>query len=71
MAHVAVDCALRGEPGLVGHDEERGGALRAIELPRVKGGKPFDTGAAWFADMLKAIGQPMGEKVAVKHSGDD
>ena len=39
MAHVAVDCALRGEPGLVGHDEERGGTLRAIEFPRVKGGK--------------------------------
>lgn len=71
MAHVAVDYALRGEPGLVGHDEERGGSLRAIELPRVKGGKPFDTGQAWFADLLKAIGQPMGEKVAVKHSGED
>jgi pyrophosphate--fructose-6-phosphate 1-phosphotransferase len=71
MAHVAVDCALRGEAGLVGHDEERGGVLRAVELPRVKGGKPFDVGASWFADMLKAMGQPQGERVAVKHGGDD
>jgi pyrophosphate--fructose-6-phosphate 1-phosphotransferase len=70
MAQVAVDYALRGEPGLVGHDEERGGSLRAIELPRVKGGKPFDTGQAWFAALLKDIGQPLGEKVAVKHSGE-
>jgi len=71
MAHVAVECALRGEPGLVGHDEERGGILRAIELPRVKGGKPFDVNASWFADMLGAIGQPMGARVAVKHGGED
>lgn len=71
MAHVAVDCALRGEAGLVGHDEERGGVLRAIELPRVKGGKPFDVSASWFADMLQVIGQPIGERVAVKHGGDD
>ena len=71
MAQVAVECALRGEPGLVGHDEERGGILRAIELPRVKGGKPFDVNASWFTDMLKAIGQPIGERVAVKHGGDD
>lgn len=71
MARVAVDCALRGEPGLVGHDEEHGGVLRAIELPRVKGGKPFDVDAKWFAEMLKAIGQPMGGRVAVKHAGED
>ena len=29
MAHVAVECGLAGTPGLIGHDEERGGALRA------------------------------------------
>ena len=71
MAHVAVECGLAGRPGLVGHDEERGGELRAIELSRIKGGKPFDTGAAWFADMLRAIGQPIGERVAVPHGGQD
>jgi pyrophosphate--fructose-6-phosphate 1-phosphotransferase len=71
MAHVAVESALAGTPGLVGHDEERGNVLRAIELPRVKGGKPFDTGAAWFKEMLSAIGQPQGERVLVTHGGDD
>jgi diphosphate-dependent phosphofructokinase len=63
MAHVAVDNGLAGNPGLIGHDQERGDKLRAIELPRVKGGKPFDIGAAWYKDMLAAIGQPMGKPV--------
>ena len=57
--------------GVIGHDEERGGELRAIEFPRIKGGKPFDVTAAWFVDMLEAIGQPAGERLAVKHGGDD
>ena len=52
MAHVAVECALRGEGGVVGHDEEQGGELRAIEFPRIKGGKPFDIATPWFTDML-------------------
>ncbi len=38
----AVDCALEGVSGVVGHDEERGDELRAIEFPRIKGGKEFD-----------------------------
>ena len=71
MAHVAVESALAGTPGLVGHDEERGNVLRAIELPRVKGGKPFDAGVPWFKEMLSAIGQPQGERVLVAHGGDD
>ncbi len=54
----AVECALRRESGLIGHDEERGGRLRAIELDRVKGGKQFDTSVPWFAELLDAIGQP-------------
>ncbi|NED98252.1 pyrophosphate--fructose-6-phosphate 1-phosphotransferase [Phytoactinopolyspora alkaliphila] len=54
----AVECALRREGGLVGHDEEHGGRLRAIEFERVKGGKAFDPSAPWFADLLNAIGQP-------------
>ncbi len=67
MAKLAVACGLDGEPGLIGHDDGRGGELRAIELPRVKGGKPFDIGAAWFAGMLEAIGQPMGGRIEAKH----
>ncbi|AYY13648.1 pyrophosphate--fructose-6-phosphate 1-phosphotransferase [Actinobacteria bacterium YIM 96077] len=54
----AVESALRREGGLIGHDEERGGQLRAIELDRVKGGKQFDPSTSWFADLLGAIGQP-------------
>jgi diphosphate-dependent phosphofructokinase len=71
MAHVAVESGLSGVPGLVGHDEGRGHALRAIELPRIKGGKPFDIEAKWFKEMLAAIGQPTGERVLVAHGAED
>lgn len=67
MVDLAVDCGLKGQPGVIGHDEERGGELRAIEFPRIKGGKAFDIDAPWFGEMLKAIGQPMGAKVVAKH----
>ena len=67
MSLVAVDRALAGVSGLIGHDEERGGELRAIELPRIKGGKPFDASLPWFGEMLEAIGQPMGEPVEALH----
>jgi len=67
MVDLAVECALRGESGVIGHDEERGNVLRAIEFPRIKGGKAFDTSAAWFDEMLKGIGQPRGQTVAVAH----
>ncbi len=63
----AVECALRGESGLVGHDEERGGRLRAIEFDRVKGGKPFDVTSPWFVQLLADIGQPLGAAVSVEH----
>jgi pyrophosphate--fructose-6-phosphate 1-phosphotransferase len=56
--HHAVECALRRESGVVGQDEERGDALRAIEFARIKGGKPFDVTTPWFRDVLAAIGQP-------------
>ncbi len=67
MVDLAVDCGLRGESGVIGHDEGRGGMLRAIEFPRIKGGKPFDFTVAWFDELLKGIGQPAGRKVVVKH----
>ncbi|MEV6416212.1 pyrophosphate--fructose-6-phosphate 1-phosphotransferase [Kribbella sp. NPDC051718] len=53
----AVDAALRGESGVVGHDEERGDELRAIEFPRIAGGKEFDPSVEWFATLLTEIGQ--------------
>jgi diphosphate-dependent phosphofructokinase len=67
MVDLAVDCGLRGESGVIGHDEERGNVLRAIEFPRIKGGKPFDTEVAWFDELLKGIGQIKGKRVQVKH----
>jgi pyrophosphate--fructose-6-phosphate 1-phosphotransferase len=57
MVHVAVDSALAGISGVVGHDEEKGDELRAIEFPRIKGGKHFDPNTPWFVDMLRDIGQ--------------
>jgi pyrophosphate--fructose-6-phosphate 1-phosphotransferase len=53
----AVDAALRGESGVVGHDEERGDELRVIEFERIAGGKKFDTSVPWFGDLLREIGQ--------------
>ncbi|WP_414661299.1 pyrophosphate--fructose-6-phosphate 1-phosphotransferase [Horticoccus sp. 23ND18S-11] len=58
-ADYAVDCALRRESGVIGEDEERGDALRAIEFVRIKGGKPFDVQVAWFRDLLGRIGQTL------------
>jgi pyrophosphate--fructose-6-phosphate 1-phosphotransferase len=69
VAH-GVECGLRGESGVVGHDEDRGGRLRAIEFPRVKGGKPFDIDTPWFSDLLKEIRQPKGEAMQVEHGGE-
>lgn len=53
----AVDAALRGESGVVGHDEERGDELRAIEFERIRGGKAFDPSTAWFVNLLRDLGQ--------------
>ena len=55
--HLAVDCALRRESGVIGHDEDQGDVLRAIEFPRIKGGKPFNTEEVWFKTLLRSIGQ--------------
>lgn len=56
---LAVECALRREGGVIGHDEDQGGVLRAIEFDRIKGGKPFDVKTPWFKAMLSEIGQPL------------
>jgi diphosphate-dependent phosphofructokinase len=71
MVDHAVECGLRGEPGVIGHDEDRGGRLRAIEFPRIRGGKPFDTEQDWFTTLLRDIHQPRGSTLAVKHHPDD
>jgi diphosphate-dependent phosphofructokinase len=66
-ADLAVECAFRREAGVIGHDEEREGILRAIEFPRIKGGKPFDLDTPWFNETLAEIGQTKGAAVSVSH----
>ncbi|SED33387.1 pyrophosphate--fructose-6-phosphate 1-phosphotransferase [Nocardioides exalbidus] len=57
MAELAVACALEGTPGVIGHDEDRGDELRAIEFERIAGHKPFDPSQAWFAELMEKTGQ--------------
>ena len=57
MVDLAVQCGLEGVSGVIGHDEERDGRLRAIEFPRIRGGKAFDPSVPWFTAMLDDIGQ--------------
>ena len=65
MTDLAVECALRGESGVIGHDEEQGDVLRAIEFPRIAGGKAFDVSQPWFGELLADIGQDL---VPASHS---
>ena len=62
--NIAVGCALKSESGVIGQDEDREDAFRAIEFERIAGGKPFDIDQEWFEDLLEAIGQPKGDKLA-------
>ncbi|MEN7973921.1 MAG: pyrophosphate--fructose-6-phosphate 1-phosphotransferase, partial [Verrucomicrobiota bacterium] len=64
---VAVDSAIAGTGGVVGHDEDRNDELRACEFPRIAGGKPFDIDEPWFGELLADIGQAKGGKVDVAH----
>lgn len=59
MTDLAVECALRGEAGVIGHDEEDQDKLKAIAFPRIAGGKAFDVSQPWFGEILEAIGQPL------------
>ena len=52
-ASVAVSSALEGISGVAGHDEDQNGTLRAIEFPRIKGHKPFNTASDWYQELLK------------------
>ncbi|MBK8731176.1 MAG: pyrophosphate--fructose-6-phosphate 1-phosphotransferase [Tetrasphaera sp.] len=53
---LAVDSALAGVSGVVGQDEEQDDELRAIEFPRIKGHKEFDTSVSWFKELRASIG---------------
>ena len=57
MTDLAVECALRGDAGVIGHDEEDGNRLKAIAFPRNAGGKAFDVSQPWFTALIEDIGQ--------------
>ncbi|AWE42523.1 pyrophosphate--fructose-6-phosphate 1-phosphotransferase [Actinobaculum sp. 313] len=57
MVDLAVQCALEGASGVIGHDEENGNVLTAIDFPRIKGAKPFDITQEWFTDLMSELGQ--------------
>ena len=63
---LAVDCALRGESGVIGQDEENGDVLSAIAFDRIAGGKAFDINQQWYKDLLASIGQDF-PKAATAH----
>ena len=66
-ADVAVQSALDGICGVVGHDEDQHNQLRAIEFPRIAGGKPFNINESWFNQLLEDIGQQKGARIKVEH----
>ena len=57
MCDLAVDCALRGESGVIGQDEENNDELTAIAFPRIAGAKPFDITQQWFTNLMADLGQ--------------
>ncbi len=65
MTDLAVQVALEGGTGVIGHDEEQGDRLRAIEFSRIAGHKAFDISQPWFQDVMAKIGQKV--EPAAKH----
>lgn len=57
MTDLAVDNALAGTAGVIGHDEEHGDELRPVEFARIRGHKAFDYRQQWYVDMLRDMGQ--------------
>ena len=51
----AVECALKKQSGLIGHDMEKGNRLSCIEFKRVSGGKPLDCQSKEVSKFLKVI----------------
>lgn len=64
---LAVECALDGRAGVIGHDEQNGDVLTNIAFDRIAGGKAFDLDTDWYQQTLAAIGQPAPTKVTVTH----
>lgn len=57
MTDFAVQSAFEGKAGVIGHDEEDNNKLKAIDFPRIAGGKAFNVNEAWFTELLSGIGQ--------------
>ncbi len=57
MADLAVESAMNGTSGVIGHDEEDGDKLKAIEFSRIAGHKAFDITTPWFVEMMADMGQ--------------
>ena len=57
MTDFAVESALLGVSGVIGHDEEDGDRLKAIAFPRIAGHKPFDVTTPWYTELLEDSGQ--------------
>src|SRR5699024_2954408 len=57
MTDYAVQVALEGGSGLVGHDEERGDVLRARQFERVAGHKAFEDAQPWSHEVMERTGQ--------------
>ena len=51
----AVECALKKQSGLIGHDIENANRLSCIEFKRVSGGKPLDCQSKQVRDFLGTI----------------
>ena len=49
------------------NDEDQNNELRAIEFPRIAGGKPFQIDEPWFNELLEQIGQAKGARLDVDH----
>lgn len=57
-AEMAIKCALAGESGVIGLDENHDNQMGCIDFQRIKGGKPFDIAKnSEFVNLLKQIGQ--------------
>ncbi len=66
-ADIAIESALKGISGVVGHDEDQSNTLRAIEFNRIAGGKPFNIDELWFNNLLSEIGQQKGTRLDTSH----
>ena len=69
-AREAVRCALAGESGVVGPDENKRATIRACEFTRIRGGKPFNVRKGSFRKMLEDIGQPFPRKKRTIAAGE-